>query len=130
MISRRAQELQETVNMARGLPRSPARKRGGEKDTISTYSPSKKTRKSTKKKYPLLGDDWGLVETSETPPKTSQPPPMDGSQHHQPWIHTPPTQAITSPPQLGGVTVLDHDPPIQPTSGRSTTPPPGQDSIF
>ena len=88
IISRRAQELQETVNMARGLPRSPARKRGGEKDTISTYSPSKKTRKSTKKKYPLLGDDWVLVETSETPPKHRNPHPwMVANTTNHGYIH-------------------------------------------
>ena len=61
MTSRRIQEVQESVNLERGIFRSPPRKREGE---IS------KERREKKLKYPLISETWG----EEDPPTPLQPP--------------------------------------------------------
>ena len=86
--NRRIQEVKESINLERGIVRSPPKKREG--DPI-------KGRK--KFKYPLLGEDWGeeisinpssqhpiTKPNSHTPP----PPPINTPEPAEPRLPTPP----------------------------------------
>ena len=67
LVDRRLQEVQGSGTLRRGVSRSPARKRRGEENT------SKK-----KRKFPLLGENWGLEATEQPllpPPLAPKPPP-------------------------------------------------------
>ena len=79
--SRRIQELQTSINLERGVVRSPPRKRMGEEET---------GRRPRKLKYPLLAETWG-EEEQKCPPTI---PPSTHSSTVSP-SHTPTT---LSPP--------------------------------
>ena len=59
--ARRVQELQSTVNLARGLVRSPGRKRMCEAENNPSTTPT--TLRKVKRKYPLLEDNWVRITT-------------------------------------------------------------------
>ena len=73
--TRRIQELQGTINLERGVARSPPRKRLGEE------TPERRKRKL---KFPLLADKWGEEEQECPPPQVPPPPhtPTTGSSQH------------------------------------------------
>ena len=108
--ARRIQEIRENVNLERGVARSPPRKKRGE-------HPDTQSGRKSKKKFPLLGEDWGEEESTDqtpTPPSTTisgtappapvqelPPPPEEHHQVHQ--EDAPPPGGIVVPPPSGGL---------------------------
>ena len=69
VLDRRLQEIQTSGSLRRGVSISPSRKRTGEEKA------SKK-----KRKFPLLGENWGEDMVGEQPPPPPPPPPHPGVQ--------------------------------------------------
>ena len=93
---RRIQEIGQSINLERGLARSPARKRMGEfEDKHSTPSSGKKSKGRTKWKYPLLGMDWGSVKQPSPPTLTTTTQKDAPTLSSSPTPHPPPTPSQT-----------------------------------
>ena len=130
---RRTEEVAHSLNMERGLARTPSRKRtevGVDKDYVS--SPSKKKR--TQRKYPLIGQNWGLgvdtpskvnlVNTITSP--TLEPAPLEEPPPPPPPLLEPggEKRMVTNSTIPSDHPPANHPPPHQPPQGIVLTPPP------
>ena len=111
-VLRRADEVGQTLNLERGLVRSPAQKRTEnlDEDNNTTPSSGRKKSRTTKRKYPLLDSNWGLGGEDKQPPPSS----LESSPHHPP-PYTPEDNATLPPPPPSPTTTNEvTDPPLQP----------------